>query len=53
MRHDGKTGEAEVKDWREAGLLKPSLSSPSLPLWKNVSPATKKKEKAVGTTALI
>lgn len=30
MRHLGKTGEAEVKDWREAGLLKPSLVKPIL-----------------------
>ena len=30
MRHLGKTGEAEVKDWQEAGLLKPSLIKPIL-----------------------
>lgn len=30
LRHLGKTGEAEVKDWQEAGLLKPSLIKPIL-----------------------
>jgi mRNA interferase MazF len=30
MRHLGKTGEGEVKDWQEAGLLKPSLIKPIL-----------------------
>jgi len=30
MRHLGKTGDAEVKDWQEAGLLKPSLIKPIL-----------------------
>lgn len=30
LRHLGKTGEAEVRDWREAGLLKPSLIKPIL-----------------------
>jgi mRNA interferase MazF len=30
VRHLGKTGEAEVKDWQEAGLLKPSLIKPIL-----------------------
>ena len=30
LRHLGKTGEAEVGDWREAGLLKPSLIKPIL-----------------------
>lgn len=30
VRHLGKTGEAEVQDWREAGLLKPSLIKPIL-----------------------
>jgi len=28
LRHLGKTGEAEVADWQEAGLLKPSLIKP-------------------------
>jgi mRNA interferase MazF len=31
LRHLGKTGETEEGDWREAGLLKPSLIKPSLP----------------------
>ena len=30
MRRLGNTGEAEVKDWQEAGLLKPSLIKPIL-----------------------
>lgn len=30
MRHPGNTGETEVKDWQEAGLLKPSLIKPIL-----------------------
>ncbi len=30
MRHLGKTGEAEVQDWQEAGLIKPSLIKPIL-----------------------
>ena len=30
MRHLGKTGEAEVQNWQEAGLLKPSLLKPIL-----------------------
>lgn len=30
MRHLGKTGEAVVEDWQEAGLLKPSLIKPIL-----------------------
>lgn len=30
VRHLGKTGEAEVEDWQEAGLLKPSLFKPIL-----------------------
>lgn len=30
MRHLGNTGESEVKDWQEAGLLKPSLLKPIL-----------------------
>ncbi len=30
MRHLGKTGEAEVVDWKEAGLIKPSLMKPIL-----------------------
>jgi len=30
MWHLGKTGEAEVKNWQEAGLLKPSLIKPIL-----------------------
>lgn len=30
MRHLGKTGEAVVDDWQEAGLLKPSLIKPIL-----------------------
>jgi mRNA interferase MazF len=30
MRHLGKTGEAAVEDWQEAGLLKPSLIKPIL-----------------------
>lgn len=30
MRHLGKTGEAEVANWKEAGLIKPSLMKPIL-----------------------
>jgi len=30
MHHFGKIGEAGVKDWQEAGLLKPSLVKPIL-----------------------
>jgi mRNA interferase MazF len=30
MRHLGKTGEASVEDWQEAGLIKPSLIKPIL-----------------------
>ena len=30
MRHLGKTGEATVEGWQEAGLLKPSLIKPIL-----------------------
>ncbi len=30
VRHLGKTGEAEVEDWQEAGLIKPSLLKPIL-----------------------
>jgi len=30
MRHLGNPEEAEVKDWQEAGLLKPSLIKPIL-----------------------
>ncbi|MCJ7603172.1 MAG: type II toxin-antitoxin system PemK/MazF family toxin [Desulfobulbaceae bacterium] len=30
MRHLGKTGEAAIEDWQEAGLIKPSLIKPIL-----------------------